>query len=125
MGMYRFKVKVKYMDTVKELKDSCFREFSVDTTLYRDCDRFFQKRIRDNNSGKTKYFINAYVYDFKKYNVLHGQIRTTVEVDFYTDKDQNIQISLSAEDFKSVIDLEDYIEKIFVRNGFVPDIHNN
>jgi hypothetical protein len=113
------------MDTVKELIDNSFREFNVVSSLYRDCDRFFQKRIRDTDSGKTKYFINAYVYDFKKYDIRNGQIRTTVEVDFYTDKDQNIRISIGAEDFNSIIDLENYIETLFIRNGFVNDIHNN
>jgi|694.fasta_scaffold17801_1 hypothetical protein len=75
------------MDTVKELIDNSFREFNVVSSLYRDCDRFFQKRIRDTDSG--------YVYDFKKYDIRNGQISTTVEVDFYTDKDQNIRISIT------------------------------
>jgi len=111
---------------ITKLLDNNYREFKFDessSSLYKNCDKFFQKRVR-TLEGITQYFINAYIYDFSKYNNLLGEVRTSFEMDFCDDHNRNIHISLSLEDFDSIQDFEEYVKDLFIKNNFVNDIHN-
>jgi len=113
--------------TITKLLNNNYREFEFDDSSsldYKNCDKFFQKRVR-TLEGITQYFINAYIYDFSKYNTLLGEVRTSFEMDFYDDHNRTIRITLSLEDFDSIQDFEEYVKDLFIRNNFVNDIHND
>lgn len=110
--------------TIDALLDNNYREyffFERDSSQYKSCDHFFQKRVI-NREGGLKYFINVYIYDFSKYN---ATVLSTVEVDFDDNCNRRIKISLSGDDFESIQDCEDYMENLFIKNNFVNDIHND
>lgn len=118
------------MDTMQriitKLLNNNYREYKFydsSSLDYKNCDKFFQKRVRTLD-GKTQYFINAYIYDFSKYNTLLGEVRISFEMDFYDDHNRNIRITLSLHDFDSIQDFEEYVKDLFIRNNFVNDIHN-
>jgi hypothetical protein len=105
-----------------KLTNNNYREYVHDNTLH-NCDKFFQKRVK-TLEGKTQYFINAYIYDFTKYNLEFGKVTTSFEMDFYDDHNRSIRTTLSLHDFDSIQDFEEYVKNLFIRNNFVNDIHN-
>ena len=118
------------MDTMQskidELLNNNYREFKFEesaSSLYKNCDKFFQKRVR-TLEGRTQYYINAYIYDFSKFNFLTGEVRTSFEMVFYDNCNRSVHITLSLEDFDSIKDFEEYVKNLFIRNNFVDDIHN-
>ena len=110
------------------LIENGYKEFNIESVklLYKNCDRFFQKRIRD--AEETKYFVNLYVYDFAQYNgnsaFLGGKFRTSFEICFYDNNITNT-LTLCGEDFSSIAAIEKYIEDFFIRNNYINDIYNN
>jgi hypothetical protein len=113
--------------TIDTLLDNNYQEYCFEprySSQYKSCDRFFQKRVR-TLEGKTQYVINAYIYNFSKYNFFYGQVQTSFEMDFYDNHNRNIRISLSLHDFDSIQDFEEYVKDLFIRNNFVNDIHND
>ena len=113
---------------IDDLLNNNYREFKFEaaaSSLYKNCDKFFQKRVRTLEEwGKTQYFINAYIYDFSKFNFLTGEVRISFEMDFYDNCKRSVHITLSLEDFDSIKDFEEYVTNFFIRNNFVDDIHN-
>ena len=109
---------------ITEFLNNNYREFKFKesaSSLYKNCDKFFQKRVR-TLEGKTRYYINAYIYDFSKFNL--GEVRTSFEMVFYDNCKRSVHITLSLEDFDSIKDFEEYVTNLFIRNNFVDDIHN-
>ena len=50
------------MITIKDLKEHGYKEYSEERIISAGYKQLFQKRVRDENTGDTQYFINAWVY---------------------------------------------------------------
>lgn len=117
----------KLTEYANNLIENGYKEYTIESErvklLYKNCDRFFQKRIGD--AEETKYFINLYVYDFAQYNGNSAlKISTSFEISFYDNNITNT-LTLFGEDFSSISAIEEYIEDFFIRNNYINDIHNN
>lgn len=116
----------KLTEYANYLIENGYKEYTIEKLLYKNCDRFFQKRIGD--AEETKYFINLYVYDFAQYignsAFFGGKISTSFEISFYDNNITN-RLMLYGEDFSSIAAIEKYIEDFFIRNNYRNDIYNN
>jgi hypothetical protein len=115
--------------TVNRLIDNGYKEFTIveNHDLYDNCDRFFQKKVIDGTVGdvKTKYFIDAYVYDLSKFNSsVLNPIRISFKINFYDKDRRNHQLTLTGDDWESLESLENHIHEFFVRNEFINDPYN-
>ncbi len=105
------------MFSIEFLQQSGYREYKPHT----DADKFFQKRIRDND-GNTRYFINIHYNDFRKYGDIE---RFDTEVVIYDIYDVPHHINIPTSYFSCVDDVENHIYGIWTMFGSVNDIHNN
>ena len=112
------------------------QEISVETLLangyraheckcYSSADTLYQKGIRDNN-GVLLYSINAFRYDFRKYQVSINPIRFTIEIAFYEeDTTQWYTLHMNDVEHLTVAEIEEKAAGFFKRNGFIPDPYND
>lgn len=96
-----------------------FTGYTRHSFTLNESDTLFQKRVR-NEQGETKYFINIYEYDFRKYVT---KILYSVEVVLFPEgitSQVNLTFSLT-----TVQEAEKFIEEFYVKNNCVPDLNNN
>jgi hypothetical protein len=112
--------------TANYLIDNGYKEAIVtcNNLLYNNCDRFFQKKVIGGavDDVTTKYIIDAYVYDFSKYDP--DPIRISFKINFYDKDRRNHQLTLTGDDWESLETLENHIHEFFVRNEFINDPYN-
>ena len=101
------------------VENSYKEHYIYDNRLYKLADKFFQKRIKDEN-GKTKYFINVY-----HYLALYNHIDTsTFQVHFST-QEHEYSVEISSYNFSSFEEVEKFFEDHYKANNCIPDKHNN
>lgn len=86
------------------------------------CKRLFQKVVRDSRTGKKKYFINVYEWDFSCY-------RSDLPLSYAPEAQMfwkgGHSVTLKTHDFKSIEDVELFFEKFYNVFDCVPDLYNN
>ena len=96
---------------------------SIEKILFKSCDRFFQKRIKDI-VGNISYFIDVYWYDNTKYDVKYGSIGVDFEVSFYDNDETCIRIAMSGSGFETIEQVEDRFKRLYDVNHFAINPHN-
>lgn len=99
-----------------------FNGYKQHPTPLNNADCLWQKRVR-NEQGETKYFINIYEYDFRKYGMEGLDIKYGVEVCIFPEGiDTQVNLSFN---LTTIEEAEKFIEDFYIKNNCAPDLHNN
>src|SRR5574343_292279 len=111
------------MLTKQDFIDRDYREYFGSN--FKLADYLLQKRVR-NDDGKTKYFIDVWVYDYSKHPQLKNmnpQLQFSAECRFYDFAER--MYTFEIHNFDTIEFMETKMEEVFVGMRFICDPHND